>query len=95
LACLRVAAAPFPLRAWQIAELRIIDGLVLRRDGRESDLAGIAAANAAALETYPEPATRGYLKSQIRSALARPVRLSRPTLTAAEASRRALAYGRS
>ncbi len=60
------AAAPFPLPAWQMTELRVVDGLALRRDGRESDLSGIVPANAGALEAYPEPAMRSYLKSRIK-----------------------------
>ena len=61
------SAAPFPLPDWQMAELRIVDGLALRRAGRESDLSAIVAANATALDTYPQAAMRSYLESRIKN----------------------------
>ncbi len=64
-------ASPFPLPAWQTAELRIVNALALQRAGRASNLSGTVAANAVDLETYPQAATRNYLKSTVRNALAR------------------------
>jgi eukaryotic-like serine/threonine-protein kinase len=66
-----VAAAPFPLPPWQMAELQIVNALALRRTGRESDLSSIVAANAGALGTYPQAAMRSYLKSRIKGGSAR------------------------
>jgi serine/threonine-protein kinase len=66
------AITPFPLPPWQIAELRIVYGLAVHRADRRNDLSGIAAANRGELETYPEPAMRSYLKTQIKSALGKP-----------------------
>ncbi len=65
------AGAPFPLPDWQMAELRIVDSLALRRAGLDSDLSGIVAANSAALEAYPQEAMRSYLKSRIKNGFAR------------------------
>jgi hypothetical protein len=65
------AGAPFPLPGWQMAELRIVDSLALRRAGLESDLSGIVAANSAALEAYPQEAMRSYLKNRIKNGFAR------------------------
>ena len=74
------AAAPFPLPPWQMAELRIVEGLALRRAGRESNLSGVVAANDAALETYPQAAVRSYLKSRVRSAPSLPGAAKPPSL---------------
>ena len=65
------ASAPFSLPPWQMAELHIVNALALRRTGRGSDLSAVVAANAAALETYPQDAMRRYLKSRIKSGSAR------------------------
>ncbi len=64
-------ASPFPLPAWQTAEVRIVNALALQRAGRASNLSGTVAANAVDLETYPQAAMRNYLKSTVRNALAR------------------------
>jgi hypothetical protein len=64
------AATPFPLPDWQTAELRIVESLALRRAGQESDPSAAAAANSAALQTYPLAAMRSYLKSRTRSGYA-------------------------
>ncbi len=61
------AKAPFPLPEWQMAELRIVDGLALRRAGEMGDPSGIVAANNAALDTYPQVAMRSYLKSRTKN----------------------------
>jgi serine/threonine-protein kinase len=61
------AVAPFPLPEWQMAELRIVDGLVLLRAGQAGDLSGIIATNSAALDTYPQAAMRSYLKSRVKN----------------------------
>ena len=71
IATANAAAAKFPLPPWQLAELQIVNGVALRRAARESDLSGIVAANSAALETYPEPATRNWLKTLAKRALGR------------------------
>jgi len=65
-------ASPFPLPPWQMAELRIVGGLAARKEGREGDLSSLAAANASAMQTYPQPALRNYLDSQIGNAANRP-----------------------
>ena len=61
------AVAPFPLPEWQMAELQIVDGLVLRRAGQAGNPSGIIAANSAALDTYPQAAVRSYLRSRIKN----------------------------
>ncbi len=58
--------APFPLPAWRMAELHILDGLALRATGHQAE--ALIAANAATLAGYNQAAMRRYLSDQIKSA---------------------------
>jgi tetratricopeptide (TPR) repeat protein len=62
--------APFPLTAWRMAELHVLDGLALRASGSEKSghaAEALIAANTSALAGYNQAAMRRYLLDRIRS----------------------------
>jgi serine/threonine-protein kinase len=63
--------APFPLTAWRMAELRVLEGRALRASGSATSgrqAEALIAANTSALAGYNQAAMRRYLSDRIRSA---------------------------
>jgi serine/threonine-protein kinase len=58
-------AAPYPLTAARMAELRVVQALALRGTGSKDEAAALITANTAALGSYNQPAVRSYLLQRI------------------------------
>jgi serine/threonine-protein kinase len=59
-------AAPFPLPAWRMAELKVVKGLALAAVGRDSEALPLLDGNVPGLADYSQPAMRRYLLQQVK-----------------------------